>query len=130
MELGSALKNVYAIVMDVHDGLHRSHPGRFYGNLKAFLLSDACQELAREVEKVGRQRETVLHLAGMGDLYVTAQCERNLRFEELVGSGIAPESAYLQMKDAERLPKAMKYCRWLCLSCAAGGVKCPASLPC
>jgi glycerol-3-phosphate dehydrogenase (NAD(P)+) len=44
-----------------------------------------------------RSQETVLDLAGVGDLHVTSSAGRNRRYGEMVGSGIEGETAFKQM---------------------------------
>jgi glycerol-3-phosphate dehydrogenase (NAD(P)+) len=55
--------------------------------------------MARLVEKLGGRPETVMGLAGMGDLLLTATGpqSRNRRFGEMVGRGISPAEASASM---------------------------------
>jgi glycerol-3-phosphate dehydrogenase (NAD(P)+) len=55
--------------------------------------------MARLVEKLGGRFETVMGLAGMGDLFLTATGpqSRNRRFGALVGAGRSPKAAAATM---------------------------------
>lgn len=82
-ELGGALKNVYAIILGVCDGLG-------YGwNTKSAAMTAAVKEMAMVGHYLGGQKETFYGLAGMGDLLTTGFGEksRNRRFGEKVCSG-------------------------------------------
>ncbi len=82
-ELGGALKNIYAILLGVCDGLG-------YGwNTKSAILSVAISELSFCGQKLGAKKETIYGLAGLGDLLTTGFGEksRNRRFGEKLCSG-------------------------------------------
>jgi glycerol-3-phosphate dehydrogenase (NAD(P)+) len=98
VELCSALKNIYALVLGICDGQSSGADGK-RDNLKALLFSRAVEEMAAVVEAFGGRRDTVTGLAGVGDLYVTAQSGRNRRFGELVGRDMKPREAYQRMLD-------------------------------
>jgi len=97
VELCSAFKNVYAIVMGVCDGLFHGS-GTNYHNLKSFIYNQAVRELAIIVSKLNGLRETAFDLAGVGDLYVTAASGRNGRFGSRIGMGGKPDAVYDEMK--------------------------------
>jgi glycerol-3-phosphate dehydrogenase (NAD(P)+) len=80
IKLCGALKNVYAILMGICDGL--SLPM----NTKAFLLTRSLEEMSGLVKKLGGKKETVYSLAGLGDLIGTGLCatSRNRRFGEFL----------------------------------------------
>ncbi len=78
-----ALKNVYAILLGMCDGLH------FPMNTKAMLLTLAVEEMEALLKAAGADPRTVLTLAGIGDLLVTgfSPYGRNRTYgERLVGS--------------------------------------------
>lgn len=82
-ELGGALKNVYAIILGVCDGLG-------YGwNTKSAAMTAAIREMAAAGQFLGGKKETFYGLAGLGDLLTTGFGEksRNRRFGEKVCSG-------------------------------------------
>lgn len=82
-ELCGALKNVLAIASGLVDGLQLGY------NARAALITRGLAEMARLVEALGGQAATVMGLAGMGDLLLTATGpqSRNRTFGELVGKG-------------------------------------------
>lgn len=83
IELGGALKNVFAIAAGVSDGLGLGD------NSKAGLVTRALAELIRLGTALGGQRETFHGLSGIGDLIVTcfSQHSRNRRVGERLGRG-------------------------------------------
>lgn len=77
-ELAGALKNIYAILLGVCDGLG-------YGwNTKSALMTAVVKEMAEVGQYLGGKKETFYGLAGMGDLLTTGFGEksRNRRFGE------------------------------------------------
>jgi glycerol-3-phosphate dehydrogenase (NAD(P)+) len=97
VELSSAMKNVYAIVIGMADGLYRGSPIENCHNFKAFLFNQATREMAFLIEKCGGKRETVFDLAGLGDLHATAASGRNGIFGRKIGEGGNPEEIYNEM---------------------------------
>jgi glycerol-3-phosphate dehydrogenase (NAD(P)+) len=89
VELCGALKNTLAIAAGLMEALGLGN------NARAALLTRGLAEMARLVEKLGGRPETVMGLAGMGDLLLTAtgSQSRNRRFGEMVGHGISPAQA-------------------------------------
>jgi glycerol-3-phosphate dehydrogenase (NAD(P)+) len=83
VELGGALKNIYAIAAGVSDGLG------FGDNSKAALETRALVELVRLGVTLGGRRETFYGLSGMGDLTVTcfSRHSRNRGLGERLGRG-------------------------------------------
>jgi glycerol-3-phosphate dehydrogenase (NAD(P)+) len=65
VELGGALKNIYAIAAGISDGLG------FGDNAKSALVTRALAELIRLGTALGGQRDTFYGLSGLGDLIVT-----------------------------------------------------------
>ena len=89
VELGGALKNIYALCCGVSDGMGLGD------NTKALLMTRALSEMSRLGVAMGGRRETFAGLAGMGDLIVTCTSmhSRNRRCGILIGQGHAPEEA-------------------------------------
>ncbi len=89
VELGGALKNVIALAAGISDGLNMGD------NCKAALMTRGIAEMARLGEAMGAKTETFLGLTGIGDLIVTCGSiySRNHRAGELIGKGIAPQTA-------------------------------------
>lgn len=100
LELCASLKNAYAILLGICDGLYRSGSGRLFDNVKAFFLTACVAELAVIVRAAGGSDRSAYGLPGMGDLHVTAQSGRNRRFGELIGGGIPASEAYRSMYEA------------------------------
>lgn len=65
-EIGGAVKNVLAIAAGISDGLG------FGLNARAALITRGLAEMARLSEAMGGRRDTLMGLAGMGDLILTA----------------------------------------------------------
>lgn len=93
VEMCGALKNIFAIASGLLDALDLGK------NAKAALLTRGLAEIARLVERLGGQTHTVMGLAGMGDLLLTATGpqSRNRIYGELLGKGISPQEAMEQM---------------------------------
>jgi glycerol-3-phosphate dehydrogenase (NAD(P)+) len=104
IELGGALKNIFAIAAGVSDGLG------FGDNSKAALVTRALVELIRLGTALGGQRATFRGLSGIGDLMVTcfSRHSRNRSVGERLGAGESPEAitASMQMV-AEGVPTAL-----------------------
>lgn len=83
VELGGALKNVYAIAAGLIDGM------RVGDNAKAALITRAVAEMGRLGAALGGNPETFSGLSGIGDLIVTCFSghSRNRRVGEELGSG-------------------------------------------
>ena len=88
-ELCGALKNVLAIAAGLVDGLGLGY------NARAALITRGLAEMSRLVAAMGGQSATVMGLAGMGDLLLTATGpqSRNRTFGELVGKGLSIDAA-------------------------------------
>ena len=91
VELGGALKNVVAIAAGAVMGLDLGE------NARAAVVTRGLAEIARLAEALGARRETLLGLAGVGDLLLTATSltSRNTRlgFELARGRGLAELTA-------------------------------------
>ncbi|GAA5159756.1 NAD(P)H-dependent glycerol-3-phosphate dehydrogenase [Viridibacterium curvum] len=84
-EVGGAVKNVLAIAAGISDGLG-------YGlNARAALMTRGLAEIARLAEALGGRRETLMGLAGMGDLILT--CTGDLSRNRRVGLALAEGKA-------------------------------------
>lgn len=83
VELGGALKNVYAIAAGICDGM------KLGDNSKAALLTRTIAEMSRLGEKLGGAPETFAGLAGIGDLLVTCNSRhsRNHKVGEYLAQG-------------------------------------------
>ncbi len=83
IELGGALKNIFAIAAGVSDGFGLGD------NSKAALVTRALAELVRLGTKMGGNPRTFYGLSGAGDLIATcfSQHSRNRRVGEEIGRG-------------------------------------------
>lgn len=81
VEVGGAYKNIMAIATGISDGL------RMGANARAALVSRGMAEMMRLSSALGGQAETMMGLAGLGDLVLTCtdDLSRNRRF----GFGLA-----------------------------------------
>lgn len=80
-EVGGAVKNVLAIASGICDGLGLGY------NARAALLTRGLAEVVRLGEALGARRETLMGLAGMGDLILT--CTGDLSRNRRVGLSLA-----------------------------------------
>ena len=82
-ELGVALKNVVAVAAGIIDGVGMGD------NTKGALVSRSLAEIGRYIESHGGSRNTLLGLAGVGDLVTTcfSQHSRNRHVGEELGKG-------------------------------------------
>jgi glycerol-3-phosphate dehydrogenase (NAD(P)+) len=88
VEIGGAVKNVLAIAAGVV-------AGRGLGeNARAGLITRGLAELARLGEALGARRETLMGLAGLGDLILSASSltSRNMAFGHAIGQGADPQA--------------------------------------
>ena len=83
VELGGALKNIYAIAAGISDGLGLGD------NAKSALVTRSLAELVRLGTKLGGKQETFYGLSGLGDLIVTCFSvhSRNRGLGERLGRG-------------------------------------------
>jgi len=80
-EVGGAVKNVMAIAAGVSDGMG------FGLNARAALITRGLAEIARLARALGGRSETLMGLAGMGDLILT--CTGDLSRNRRVGLALA-----------------------------------------
>ena len=104
IELGGALKNVFAIAAGISDGLG------FGDNSKAALVTRSLVELVRLGTALGGRKATFRGLSGVGDLMVTcfSRHSRNRAVGERIGKGepVGQITACLQSV-AEGVPTAL-----------------------
>ncbi|MDR1926719.1 MAG: NAD(P)-dependent glycerol-3-phosphate dehydrogenase [Endomicrobium sp.] len=101
VEIGAALKNVFAVASGIVDGL------KYGDNTKAAIVSRGLKELVRVGVVLGGQKQTFFGLSGVGDLMVTcfSKHSRNRAIGQLIAEGKC-------LSDAEK-----------CLGMIAEGVK-------
>ena len=103
VELGGALKNIYAIAAGISDGLGLGD------NAKAALVTRSLAELVRLGTRLGGQRDTFYGLSGLGDLIVTcfSKHSRNRGVGERLGRGEGwPDIEKSMVMVAEGVPTA------------------------
>lgn len=103
IELGGALKNIFAISAGVSDGFGLGD------NSKAALVTRSLAELLRLGVAMGGEARTFQGLSGAGDLVATcfSRHSRNRRFGEQLGQGKSIEMITTGMKTvAEGVPTA------------------------
>lgn len=83
VQVGGAVKNVLAIAAGIADGLG------FGANTRAALVTRGIAEIIRLNNALGGQQETMMGLAGLGDLILTCTDDqsRNRRFGIALGQG-------------------------------------------
>lgn len=104
VELGGALKNIYAIAAGISDGLGLGD------NAKSALVTRSLAEMIRLGTKLGGRRETFYGLSGLGDLIVTCFSvhSRNRGLGERLGKGEQLEDIRKSMvMVAEGVPTAL-----------------------
>ena len=89
VEIGGAAKNVLAIAVGIADGLGLG------ANTRAAMITRGLNEIRRLGAALGAQSETLMGLAGLGDLVLTCtdNQSRNRRYGLLLGQGQKPEQA-------------------------------------
>ena len=93
VELGGALKNVLAIAVGISDGLG------FGANTRAALMTRGLAEIMRLGTRLGAHQETMMGLAGLGDIILTCtdNQSRNRRFGLLIGQGKSVQEAEIEV---------------------------------
>lgn len=96
VELGGALKNMYAIMAGMAAAVGVGH------NSTAMLLTRSLAEMGRFATKLGANPMTFLGLSGVGDLILTCTSDlsRNYRLGYAVGKGQSVEAAKADIKQA------------------------------
>lgn len=89
LELCGTLKNILAIAVGISDGLELG------ANTRAALITRGLVEMGRLCKAMGADKNTLLSLAGVGDLVLTCTDDqsRNRRFGKAIGQGDDRETA-------------------------------------
>jgi glycerol-3-phosphate dehydrogenase (NAD(P)+) len=109
IQLGGALKNIFAIAAGASDGFAMGD------NAKAALVTRALAEMTRLGVALGGRQETFFGLSGIGDLMVTcfSPHSRNRTFGERLGRGESPAQIQESMRMvAEGVPTTLS--AWQC----------------
>ena len=93
VELGGALKNIYAIAGGACQGLNLGQ------NAQAGLLTRCLAEMTRIGVNAGARAETFAGLSGIGDLMLTATSSqsRNFRFGAMLAQGLTTDEILPQL---------------------------------
>jgi len=96
VELGGAIKNVLAIAAGISDGLG------FGANARAAIITRGLAEIIRLGESMGAKSETMMGLAGIGDLVLTCtdNQSRNRRLGLALGKGQSTADAIQEIGQA------------------------------
>ena len=78
VEICAAIKNIFAMVIGSSKEL----------NTAAALIQQSINEMITFTEKLKGKKETVIGLAGIGDLYVSVKGGRNSQMGEYLGKGM------------------------------------------
>lgn len=89
VEIGGAAKNVLAIAVGIADGLGLG------ANTRAAMITRGLGEVARLAAALGANPDTLMGLAGLGDLVLTCtdNQSRNRRYGLMLGQGRTPDEA-------------------------------------
>lgn len=92
-ELGGAMKNVLAVATGVADGM------QFGLNARAGLITRGLNEMLRLGSALGARAETLMGLAGLGDLALTCtgDLSRNRRLGLALGRGVPLQQAVAEI---------------------------------
>ncbi|MCB1664326.1 MAG: NAD(P)H-dependent glycerol-3-phosphate dehydrogenase [Pseudomonadales bacterium] len=93
VELGGALKNIYAIIAGLASAMGMGH------NTNSMLVTRSLTEMARFGRRLGADPMTFLGLSGVGDLIVTCSSplSRNFRVGMALGKGLSIEEAVTEV---------------------------------
>ena len=89
VEMGGAIKNIYAIACGIADGLSSGE------NTVGMIMTRGLGEMSRLAVELGANPQTFLGLSGVGDLITTcaSPLSRNHKFGKYIGEGLTVESA-------------------------------------
>ena len=89
VEMGGALKNIYAIACGMADGLNSGE------NTIGMIMTRGLGEMGRLATDLGANPQTFLGLSGVGDLITTcaSPLSRNHQFGKFLGEGLSVEQS-------------------------------------
>jgi len=98
VEVSAAIKNIFSMLIGASKGLCNTEANKElreknYLNTAASLLQQSIYEMIIFTQNLKGKKETVLGLAGIGDLYVSADGGRNSKMGYFIGEGISYEDA-------------------------------------
>jgi len=98
VETSAAIKNIFSMAVGASQGLcHPNSSGvikeKNYLNTAAALIQESIYEMIIFTERLKGKKETVMGLAGIGDLYVSADGGRNSKMGGYLGKGMTFKEA-------------------------------------
>jgi len=98
VEVCAAIKNIFSMAIGASEGLSNNSSTKEvkknnYLNTAASLLQQSIHEMKIFTESLKGKRETVIGLAGIGDLYVSADGGRNSKMGKFLGDGLTFQKA-------------------------------------
>jgi len=98
VETSAAIKNIFSMVVGASQGLCYPNSSEVikennYLNTAAALIQESIYEMIIFTERLKGKKETVMGLAGIGDLYVSADGGRNSKMGEYLGQGMTFKEA-------------------------------------
>ena len=95
VEACAAIKNIFSMAVGAAQGLCDANQSKEknYLNTAAALIQESIYEMISFVGKLKGKKETVIGLAGIGDLYVSADGGRNSKLGEYLGQGMTFQEA-------------------------------------
>ena len=98
VETSAAIKNIFSMVVGASQGLCHPHSSEMikeknYLNTTAALIQESIYEMIIFTERLKGKKETVMGLAGIGDLYVSVDGGRNSKMGEYLGKGMTFKEA-------------------------------------
>ena len=111
VETCAAIKNIFSMVLGASEGLCNSNVTKEireknYLNTAAALLQQSIIEMGTFTEKLGGRKETVMGLAGIGDLYVSDKGGRNSKMGQYLGQGMTFKEAKKTQMPADTIEGA------------------------
>ena len=95
VEACAAIKNIFSMAVGASQGLcdAKKSKEKNYLNTAAALMQESIYEMIIFVEELKGKKETVIGLAGIGDLYVSADGGRNSKMGGYLGQGMTFQEA-------------------------------------
>ena len=98
VEICAAIKNIFSMAVGASQGLCKSGAinetkEKNYLNTAAALMQESIYEMIIFTERLKGKKDTVMGLAGIGDLYVSADGGRNSKMGEYLGQGLTFKNA-------------------------------------
>ena len=98
VETSAAIKNIFSMVVGASQGLCYPNSSEVikennYLNTAAALIQESIYEMIIFTERLKGKKETVMGLAGIGDLYVSADGGRNSKMGGYLGKGMTFKEA-------------------------------------